>query len=87
MIQVEIMHLHVYVHVLYMYMHTLLYYLLPITFYYIVHMYVGPLAELEYWRQRTAKFSYLVDQIKSQPCRGIITTLGAAKSKAIKVQK
>ena len=46
---------------------------------------VGPLAELEYWRQRTAKFSYLVDQVKSQPCRGVITTLGAAKSKAIKV--
>ena len=45
----------------------------------------GPLAELEYWRQRTAKFSYLVDQIKSQPCRGVITTLGAAKSKALKV--
>lgn len=47
----------------------------------------GPLAELEYWKQRTAKFSCLVDQIKSQPCRGVITTLVAAKSKIIKVKK
>lgn len=45
----------------------------------------GPLAELEYWKQRTAKFSCLVDQIKTQPCRGVITTLAAAKSKIIKV--
>lgn len=49
-------------------------------------IFVGPLAELEYWRQRTAKFSYLVDQIKSQPCRGVITTLGAAKSRVLKVR-
>lgn len=47
--------------------------------------FLGPLAELEYWRQRTAKFSYLVDQIKSQPCRGVITTLGASKSRVLKV--
>ena len=46
----------------------------------------GPLAELEYWRQRTAKFTYLVEQIKSQPCRGAITTLVAAKSKVLKVR-
>ena len=46
----------------------------------------GPLAELEYWKQRTAKFSCLVDQIKTQPCRGVITTLVAAKSKIIKVK-
>lgn len=45
----------------------------------------GPLAELEYWKQRTAKFSCLVEQIKTQPCRGVITTLVAAKSKVIKV--
>ena len=45
----------------------------------------GPLAELEYWKQRTSRFSCLVDQIKSQPCRGVITTLVAAKSRAIKV--
>ncbi len=45
----------------------------------------GPLTELEYWKQRTAKFSCLVDQIKTQPCRGVITTLVAAKSKIIKV--
>lgn len=46
----------------------------------------GPLAELEYWKQRTAKFSCLVDQIKTHPCRGVITTLVAAKSKIIKVK-
>ncbi len=45
----------------------------------------GPLAELEYWKQRTAKFSCLVDQIKTHPCRGVITTLVAAKSRIIKV--
>lgn len=45
----------------------------------------GPLTELEYWKQRTSKFSCLVDQIKTQPCRGVITTLVAAKSKIIKV--
>ena len=54
--------------------------------FFVTHL-AGPLAELEYWRQRTAKFSYLVDQIKSQPCRGVITTLGAAKSKALKVDQ
>lgn len=46
---------------------------------------VGPLVELEYWKQRRAKFSCLVDQIKSQPCRAVLTTLVAAKSKIIKV--
>lgn len=46
----------------------------------------GPLTELEYWKQRTAKFSCLVDQIKKQPCRGVITTLVAAKSKIVKVR-
>lgn len=45
----------------------------------------GPLAELEYWKHRTAKFSCLVDQIKSQPCRGVISTLNIAKAKIIKV--
>ena len=45
----------------------------------------GPLAELEYWKHRTAKFSCLVDQIKTQPCRGVISTLNIAKSKIIKV--
>ncbi len=45
----------------------------------------GPLVELEYWKQRTAKFSCLVDQVKRPPCRGVITTLVAAKSKVIRV--
>lgn len=46
----------------------------------------GPLAELEYWKQRTAKFSCLVDQIKTQPCRGVINTLNIAKAKIVKVR-
>ena len=46
----------------------------------------GLLAELEYWKQRTGKFSCLVDQIKSQPQKGVLTTLVAAKSKIIKVR-
>ena len=45
----------------------------------------GPLAELEYWKHRTTKFSCLVDQIKTQPCRGVISTLNIAKAKIIKV--
>ena len=45
----------------------------------------GPLAELEYWKYRTAKFSCLVDQIKTQPCRGVINTLNIAKAKILKV--
>ena len=45
----------------------------------------GPLAELEYWKHRTAKFSCLVDQIKTQPCRGVISTLNIAKAKILKV--
>ena len=45
----------------------------------------GPLAELEYWKDRTARFSCLVDQIKAQPCRGVISTLNIAKSKTFKV--
>lgn len=45
----------------------------------------GPLAELEYWKHRNAKFSGLVEQIKTQPCRGVITTLDIANSKIIKV--
>ena len=46
---------------------------------------VGPLAELEYWKQRTAKFSHLVDQLKSHPFKGVLVTIVTAKSKVLKV--
>ena len=46
----------------------------------------GPFAELEYWKHRTAIFSCLVEQIKTQPCRGVISTLNVAKAKIIKVK-
>ena len=47
----------------------------------------GPLAELEYWKQRTAKFSYLVDQLKSHPFKGVLITIVTAKSKVLKVNE
>nr|WAW84834.1 axonemal dynein heavy chain A [Halisarca dujardinii] len=47
----------------------------------------GPLAELEYWKLRTAKFTSLIEQIKSHPVKHVIVTLVQAKSKVIKTWK
>jgi dynein heavy chain len=44
---------------------------------------VGPRAELEYWKRRTAKFNGLLDQIKSPACVHTIGILYLAKSKLI----
>ena len=46
----------------------------------------GPLAELEYWKLRTAKFTSLIEQIKSHPVRSVFMTLHQAKSKVMKVR-
>ena len=46
----------------------------------------GPLAELEYWKLRTAKFTCLIEQIKSHPVRSVIMALHQAKSKLMKVR-
>ena len=45
----------------------------------------GPLAELEYWKLRTAKFSGLIEQIKAHPMRSVFMVLHLAKSKVMKV--
>ena len=45
----------------------------------------GPIAELEHWRQRRAKFNTLLDQMKSSDCKTVIAILIHAKSKVLKV--
>jgi len=45
----------------------------------------GPLAELEHWKLRMARFNSLVEQIKSQEGRAVIKALQLAKSKILKV--
>ena len=45
----------------------------------------GPLAELEYWKLRTARFTGLIEQIKAHPMRSVFMTLHLAKSKVMKV--
>jgi len=47
----------------------------------------GPIAELEHWRQRRAKFNTLLDQMKNQDCRTTIAILLHAKSKVLKVHQ
>ncbi|NXU75687.1 DYH5 protein, partial [Oreotrochilus melanogaster] len=45
---------------------------------------LGPRAELDYWRQRMSKFSYLTDQLKSPDVKAVLGVLTAAKSKLLK---
>lgn len=42
---------------------------------------VGPRAELEHWKHRTAQFNGLLDQIKSQTCNTVVGVLHTSKSK------
>lgn len=44
---------------------------------------IGPRAELDYWKKRTSKFNYLLDQIKGQEVKATIGVLQAAKSRLI----
>jgi dynein heavy chain len=46
---------------------------------------IGPRAELEHWKKRTAKFNSLLSRVKSQECRSVISTLNAAKSKTLRI--
>ena len=46
----------------------------------------GPMAELQHWRQRMAKFNSLLEQLKTKQCRTIIGILVVAKSKVLKVR-
>ena len=45
----------------------------------------GPMAELQHWRQRMAKFNSLLEQIKTKQCKTVIGILLVAKSKVLKV--
>ena len=45
----------------------------------------GPMAELEHWKMRMAKFNSLVEQIKGVDCKAVIRIMLIAKSKTLKV--
>ncbi|KFW95743.1 Dynein heavy chain 5, axonemal, partial [Phalacrocorax carbo] len=45
---------------------------------------LGPRAELDYWKKRLSRFSYLTDQLKSPDVKAVLGVLTAAKSKLLK---
>lgn len=45
----------------------------------------GPLTELEHWKRMSAKFNFIIEQIKGQPCKAVINVLNVSRSKIIKV--
>uniref|UniRef100_A0A8C3KPH9 Dynein axonemal heavy chain 5 n=1 Tax=Calidris pygmaea TaxID=425635 RepID=A0A8C3KPH9_9CHAR len=45
---------------------------------------LGPRAELDYWKKRLSKFSYLMEQLKSPDVKAVLGVLTAAKSKLLK---
>ncbi|KAI3387946.1 hypothetical protein SNEBB_000651 [Seison nebaliae] len=48
---------------------------------------IGPRAELIYWKRRTARFNYLLDQLKQWNVRNVLGVLIVSKSKLIKQWK
>ena len=44
---------------------------------------IGPRAELDYWKKRTSKFNYLLDQVKSHEVKAALGILQAAKSRLL----
>ncbi|KAM5298595.1 dynein axonemal heavy chain 8-like [Ctenodactylus gundi] len=44
----------------------------------------GPLTELQHWKCMSAKFNYIIEQIKGPSCRAIINVLTVAHSKLLK---
>lgn len=44
---------------------------------------IGPRAELDYWKKRTSKFNYLLDQFKEQRVKSALGILQMSKSKLI----
>ncbi|NXH58517.1 DYH5 protein, partial [Rhabdornis inornatus] len=45
---------------------------------------LGPRAELDYWKKKLSKFSYLMEQLKSPDVKAVLGVLTAAKSKLLK---
>jgi len=48
---------------------------------------IGPAAELDHWKKRTARFDCLLGEIKNPRVRAITAALNALKSKSIKKWK
>ncbi|MBZ3870329.1 Dynein heavy chain 8, axonemal [Sciurus carolinensis] len=44
----------------------------------------GPLTELEHWKRMSAKFNYIIEQIKGSSCKAVINVLTVAHSKLLK---
>ncbi|XP_071074543.1 dynein axonemal heavy chain 8 [Dasypus novemcinctus] len=44
----------------------------------------GPLTELEHWKRMSAKFNYIIEQIKGANCKAVINVLNVAHSKLLK---
>ncbi|XP_042794572.1 dynein axonemal heavy chain 8 isoform X5 [Panthera leo] len=44
----------------------------------------GPLTELEHWKRISAKFNYIIEQIKGPSCKAVINVLNVAHSKLLK---
>ncbi|XP_075060558.1 dynein axonemal heavy chain 8 [Mixophyes fleayi] len=49
--------------------------------------YPGPLSELEYWKRMLVKFNSIIEQIKRQNCKAVITVLNISRSKVLKMWK
>lgn len=45
----------------------------------------GPLTELEHWKRMSAKFNFIIEQIKGQNCKAVINVLNVSRSKVVKV--
>ncbi|KAM4835098.1 dynein axonemal heavy chain 8 [Thomomys bottae] len=44
----------------------------------------GPLTELEHWKRMSAKFNFIIEQIKGPSCKAVINVLNVARSKLLK---
>lgn len=45
----------------------------------------GPLTELEHWRCMSAKFSFIIEQIKGPNCKAVVNVLTVGRSKLLRV--
>ncbi|TFK09311.1 guanine nucleotide-binding protein G(I)/G(S)/G(O) subunit gamma-4 [Platysternon megacephalum] len=45
----------------------------------------GPLTELEHWKRTSAKFNFIIEQIKGPSCKAVINVLNVGHSKLLKM--